>query len=431
MRKPTLWALLLLVLLVVLLVASRWVRYVPEGDLAVARSGHSSRYLPPGLHLVNPWRETLDLIPSGSFPISGIAALVTADGIPVRVPFSARVSLLPRDFEASMGALGGEHPRGVVTRGMEEALAVWGTSRSTAYFLAPDPGRDLEAPLAQACSRLGIRLESLQLQRPDPEVYVFLAEDALSRGNPDGVRALIEAAQQRTPDDSRVVTATGLLHEGSGAWAAAEAAYLRALALQPGMEAPLGRLFLRYHAEGRQAGLQELLADARAANPSSVRLLNWQALTYVGMDQVPEAFDALERALELDPRSEVTLQNLAALYLKLGRAQDAAGIYRQARTTNPRSQTILLGLGVAEMARGDLAAARGALESARQAGPPTAPLHNALAEVYRRFGLPEQAVAALQASLQLDPEQQLVRQELTRMLEARPESLVSSADGSC
>ena len=79
--------------------------------MAVARGGNSSRYLPPGLHLVNPWRETLDVIPNGSFPISGIAALVTADGIPVRVPFSARVSLLPHDFEASMGALGGEHPR--------------------------------------------------------------------------------------------------------------------------------------------------------------------------------------------------------------------------------------------------------------------------------------------------------------------------------
>ena len=123
MRKPTLWVLLLLVLVAALVAASRWVRYVRSGDLAVARSGDSSRYLPPGLHLVNPWRETLDLIPSGSFPISGIAALVTADGIPIRVPFSARVSLLPREFEAAMGALGGQHPRGVVTRGMEGALA--------------------------------------------------------------------------------------------------------------------------------------------------------------------------------------------------------------------------------------------------------------------------------------------------------------------
>ncbi|TDI12654.1 MAG: tetratricopeptide repeat protein, partial [Acidobacteria bacterium] len=138
--------------------------------------------------------------------------------------------------------------------------------------------------------------------------------------------------------------------------------------------------------------------------------------TYVGMHQVANAFEALERALEMDPHSEVTLQNLASLYLKLGRAQDAAGIYRQARTTNPRNQAILLGLGVAEMARGDLAAARDALQSARQAGPPTIPLHNALAEVYRRFGLAEQAVAELQASLQLDPEQQLVRQQLTRLL---------------
>ena len=52
-----------------------------------------------------------------------------------------------------------------------------------------------------------------------------------------------------------MVTATGLLDEGSGDWAAAEAAYLRALGLQPGLEAPLGRLFLRYQAEGRQARL--------------------------------------------------------------------------------------------------------------------------------------------------------------------------------
>jgi len=420
LRKPILWALSLSVLLALLLAASRWVRHVPEGSLAVARSGDSSRYLPPGLHLVNPLRETLDLIPSGSFSVSGISSVHTADGIPIRVPFSARVSLLPRDFEASMGALAGEHPRLVVTRGLEEALAVWGRTQPTAYFLAPDPGRDLHVPLAQACSRLGIRLEQLQLQQPDPDVYVFLAEDALSRGNLDAARTHIDAAQQRSPDDSRVVTATGLLHEGSGDWPAAEAAYLRALVLRPGLEAPLGRLFLRYQAEGRQARLQELLADARAANPSSVRLLNWEALTFVGLDRFPDAFDTLERALELDPRNEVTLQNLGSLYLKLGRASDAAGIYQQARTANPRSQPILLGLGVAEMARGDLDAARNALESARRVGPPTIPLHNALGELYGRFGLREQAVAELQASLQLDPEQELVRRELTRVMRSVP-----------
>ena len=422
MRKPILWALLVPALLAFGLAASRCVHYVPEGDLAVARSGDSSRYLPPGLHLINPLRETLDLIPSGSFPIAGISSLVTADGIPVRVPFSARVSLLPREFEASTGALGGEHPRGVVTRGMEEALAAWGMHQPTAYFLAADPGRDLHAPLAQACRQLGIRLESIQLQRPDPDVYVFLAEDALSHGDSEPARTLVAAAQQRYPDDSRVVTATGLLHEGSGDWQAAEAAYLRALALQPGLEAPLGRLFLRYQAERRHPELQELLEAARVDNPSSVRLLNWQALMYVESEQFPAAFDTLQRALELDPRNEVTLQNLASLHLKLGRAPDAVGVYQQARKANPRSQPILLGLGVAEMARGDLAAARAALESARDLGPSTIPLHNALAQMYGRFGLFEQAVAELQASLLLDPQQEVVRRELVRVLDSAAQS---------
>jgi tetratricopeptide (TPR) repeat protein len=404
----------LLLLAAMAAVGSRFVRFVPEGELAVARSGDASRYLPPGLHFVNPLRETLDLIPAGAFPVSGIASVVTRDGFPVRVPFSSRVALQPRKFEAAMGSLGGEHPVTMVSRGMEEALALWGSTQDLSFFL-PSPGQDAQAPLTEACARLGIRLESLVLQQPDPEVYVFLGEDALSRGDPDASRALIDAALESAPDDARLVTARGLLHEAMGQWSAAEAAYLRALRLQPGIEAPLARLFVHHQAGGEWTRLQELMGDALAANPGSVRLYNWQALTYVGMERYPDAFDVLQRALALDPRSEVTLQNLGSLHLKLGRMEEAAAIYREALAANPNSQPILLGQGVAEMARGDLPAARRALEAARRAGPPSIPVHNALADVYRQSGMNREAAEELRASLQLDPGQEAIRQALAAL----------------
>jgi tetratricopeptide (TPR) repeat protein len=419
LRRPVVWWVLVLVLLAAGAAGWRSLHVVSEGDLAVARSSGSTRYLPPGMHFINPLRETLEVIPAGSFTVSGIAALNTRDGIPARLPFTARVSLRPREFEAAMGRLAGRQPRAMVTGGMEEALSVWGSLHTAAELLGSE-APDVQAPLRTACRRLGIDLESVQLQRPDTDIYVFLAENALVRDDLDGPRELIQAAHLRTPDDGRLVTAVGLLHEGGGNWPLAEDHYLRALSLQPGLESALGRLFLRYQAEGQLVRLEKLLADALAANPASVRLLNWQALTHVSMQRYPDAFLAMERALAMDPRSEVTLQNLASLYLLLGRVEDAASVYRQAQAANPESQPILLGLGVAELERGDLASARAALESARRHGPGTTPLHNALADVYRGLGLVERSIAELEASLALDPDQPETRRQLAELRGVAP-----------
>jgi tetratricopeptide (TPR) repeat protein len=319
-----------------------------------------------------------------------------------------------------MGALHGRHPRELVAAGMEEALSLWGSRLTAADLLQGDASSQAQEPLRDAADRLGIQIEALQLQHPDPDIYVFLAEDALSRNDMDGPRRLIEAAHRRSPDDGRLVTAVGLLHEGDGDWDRAEDQYLRALSLHPGLEAALGRLFVRYRQEGKLVRLEELLAGALAANPRSVRLLNWQALTYISMQRYPDAFQSLERALTLDGRNEITLQNLASLHLLLGRVEDAAEAYRQALQANPASQSILLGLGLAELQRGDLSSAREALESARAAGPGSVPLHNALAEVYRNLGEVEPSIAELEASLALDPEQPETRRTLEELQSGPP-----------
>jgi tetratricopeptide (TPR) repeat protein len=411
------------VLLLAAAAAVAWwtVKHVPEGQLAVARTATATRTLPPGFHVINPLREKLIRIPRGSFPVAGIAALQSRDGAEMRLPFSAEISLSARSFEQVLGALGEEDPIAGVTAALEGAVGAWAAGRDLRSLLEPQPAPGVEPVLQEACAALGIRLQSLTLQKPDPDVFLFLAEDALSKGDPEGPRDLIREALEESPGDWRLITAQGLLHEAAGDWGRAEAAYREAVRRKPGAEAPLGRIFLHHQREGQLFSLEETLRAALEANPGSVRLHNWLALTYIALERYPAAFDHLEAALELDPHSEATLQNLGGLYQRLGRLDDAAETYRRGLEDNPASQVLRFNLGLAELARGDLPAARAALESAREAGPGSVRLHNVLAETYRRSGMKEEATAELLASFRLEPEQKGLRGTLTSLLGHPPE----------
>ncbi len=408
-------------LLALVATAAGTIRRVGDGELVVARSTTQVRYLPPGFHLINPFRETLDRISGAAFTIDGIASVISRDGIQVRLPFSAEVSIEPRSFAAAMGRLSGQSPRDVVTQGFRDALAVWGSTREATVFLQANPASAVEPPLAQACKEMGIRLEALVLQRPDPEIYVKLAEAALARGEAEAPREFISAALETSPNDPWLIAARGLLAETEGRWDAAREDYFQALALQPGFETPLGRLFVRSQSQGNLAQLEPTLDRALLANPGSVRLQNWKALTHIALERTADAFQTLQAALALDPENEVTLQNLASLYLKVGRPGEASEAYRQAQRANPHSPSILLGLGLAELERGDLSAARTALEAARREGNVSIFLHNGLAEVYRQLGLKEAAAEELLASFRLQPQQPGLRETLTRLLGHPPE----------
>lgn len=396
------------------------VRYVPAGHLGVVRSAGGVRRVPSGIVLVNPLRESLDTIPSREQEVQGVASVPTRDGFTVRIPFTARVALAPREFDAALGDRGGLEPMESATRGIRAGLETWGSTYDATDFLRPGLEPLAAAAVTEAGRRLGIVIRDLDLQPVDRDLYVLLAEDALVHGNPEERLGLIEGALAQRPDDWHLLTARGLLYEAAEDTAAAEKLYLQALAVEPGAEDPLGRLFVMLRDQGRSFQLEQLLGTAYEANPTSIKVLNWMALNYVALGRYGDASRWLEEARDLAPRDEGTLMNLGAVYQRLGDHDEAARTYREALEAAPGDPELLQNLGLAELSRGDLPAAREALEAAA-ASLDTVQVHNLLAEAYRRSGMKKEATAQLLASYELDREQPGLRDALTRMLGHPPD----------
>jgi tetratricopeptide (TPR) repeat protein len=396
------------------------VRYVPEGDLGVVRSPGTVRHVPPGFLLINPLRDRFDRIPGERQEIHGIASFRTADGFTARVPFTARVTLDARRFDLALGDRRGQEARDGARGALAAGLALWGAQHQAVELLTSDLGAEAEAAARVAGPEIGMFVHELRLEPPDPDLYLLLAEDALTRRDAAGRIGLVDAALARSPDDATLLAARGLLHEAAGDPAAAEPFYLRAVQVDPGDEDALARLFVRCQADGRLFQLEDLLRRGLDANPDSVRIRNWLALTFVPLGRHAEAIEQLERARDLAPRDEATLTNLGGVLQRAGRLDEAAEAHRLALAASPGDARLLLNVGLVEAARGDLPAARRALEAALAAGASSVQLHNALAEVYRLSDMKEEAVGQLQASFALDPEQPGLREVLTRLLGRPP-----------
>jgi len=100
-------------------------------------------------------------------------------------------------------------PTETARQALEAGLEGWGTVLSASELLVRDQNVTAGVALTGALDALGIRLESLDLRRPDPDLYLLLAEDALSRGDLGEVGVVIDGALATFPDDWRVITAQG------------------------------------------------------------------------------------------------------------------------------------------------------------------------------------------------------------------------------
>ena len=408
----------LLLLAVVLLTV---VRYVPEDEIALIRTGDSIQRVPPGFLVLNPLSERLERIPASRFEVHGISNARSTDGFAVRLPFTAAVRLRTGEFQAVVDNLGDAGVEERVQEILERILAAWASTFPASTFLRRDLTEAAAIPLRSTAGAGGIEILEFTLQPPDRDLYLFLAEDALSRGDPGDRLALIEEGLEQYPDDWRLITARGMLLEAIGLWETAEAEYLRALEVAPGSEPPLSRLYLGLQKQGQVFRLEKLLLDALGANAESTKIRTFLALTYVAQERYADALRHLEEARRRAPRDESILTNLGGVLQEVGRYDEAVEMYTAALAETPGDRRIRFNLGLAELSRGDLPAARRALEEARGAGPPSARVLNVLGEAYRQSGMDDEARETLQASYDLNPEQPGLRDALTHLLGHPPE----------
>lgn len=109
-----------------------------------------------------------------------------------------------------------------------------------------------------------------------------------------------------------------------------------------------------------------------------------------------------EERLARDPTSLVFAQ-LADLYRKAGRAADAVAVCREGLARYPHYTTARLILAKTLLAQGDLDGTLAELEAILQVSPKDVQCHRLAAEVHRRQGRIDAAVASLEKAVGLDP----------------------------
>lgn len=135
------------------------------------------------------------------------------------------------------------------------------------------------------------------------------------------------------------------------------------------------------------------------------------------LGDVPGAFDAYRRALEIEPRNPTILGNLAALYVSLGREREAAAALRLADLSVATPFTVLA-RGDLELAAGDADAAIKLYRKAERLGPKLPDPHLAIARLELARGRSEPARREVERALRLAPEDAEAKALLARVVDA-------------
>lgn len=122
---------------------------------------------------------------------------------------------------------------------------------------------------------------------------------------------------------------------------------------------------------------------------------------YAKVDLYKPAEDAFVAAHKIRAKAHEPLQGVADLYAKRGYPDKAITAYRKALDLEPRQASATLGLADCYMRLSDFANAQLVLERAASIAP-SAEFNRRLAELYRRQGNPEKALAALETALKSD-----------------------------
>ena len=120
-------------------------------------------------------------------------------------------------------------------------------------------------------------------------------------------------------------------------------------------------------------------------------------------NRADQARHALEKVLQLDPKSPTALRQLGELELQAGDYNRAAEHLRQAREVRPGDATAAFYEGQARQKAGDLAGAREALEASLQLTPGQFPARLLLGQVYLGLKDPKSAEDQFEAALLLQP----------------------------
>ena len=131
-----------------------------------------------------------------------------------------------------------------------------------------------------------------------------------------------------SPADTFV--AEGEKHLDAGEWAYAEAAFRRAVEVDPTSAAALSKLGVALIRQRRMGEAEQAFARAVGVDPKHAPAWSNLGNVYQEAGRTDEALAAYQRAIAADPDYWLAYENLAALYKKLGRTSEQIAAQKKA-----------------------------------------------------------------------------------------------------
>ena len=240
-----------------------------------------------------------------------------------------------------------------------------------------------------------VRAEGFKfIEAPRPELYDLRADPG-------------ELANHYQPSDKTVQKFRAMLAEVRAKNPPASAAETASTAA-PGANDQLKALGYQSRTNEGRTNEGEALAPADSRLPDPKDEIEEQNLLHAAMmaqddSRFDEARSALEKALQLDPKSPTALRQLGELEFNTGEYVRAAEHMRQARAVRPDDATAAFYEGQAREKTGDLAGARDALEASLKLMPGQFPARLLLGQVYLGLKDPKNAEDQFEAALLLQP----------------------------
>jgi Flp pilus assembly protein TadD/TolB-like protein len=252
--------------------------------------------------------------------------------------------------------------------------------------------------------------EARRLDPGSPEVDVTLGETLLATGRAKEAAQAFQRALAGRPGNVDALLGLGRASEAAGDDAAAEAAFRRAIELQPsfGVFNQLGGF---YYGLGRYRDAAAMFRRAADTAPDSYRAFNNLGGAELARCDYPAAIEAFHEALKLDPNDPSALSNLGMAQLWTGHATEAAATLERASHSLPGSFMIWGNLGDAYGKAGAGARAaeayRKSIELARKQldlNPNDGTAHCYVATSLAKTGDAPGAAAEIQKALALEPD---------------------------
>ena len=229
----------------------------------------------------------------------------------------------------------------------------------------------------------------------------------------DQALMVLDDAQRVDPNYYPTYNQRGLVYQYKGDLKKAEAAFKKALELEPNDPTVRYNLAQVYLSEGKLDEALEMLKQGVTLDPSSAQLQLLYGKVLAVKGDLANAEQALAKGTKLDPLNAGAWLNLGQVYFLEGKYDEAVKALQSSLELDPLSypETYFY-LGRTLLEQGKHEEARSNFSKAVKLAPENADYHYWLARSLIELGKKDQAKSELQKAVQLDPHHDAARKAL-------------------